>query len=1009
MTFDRSERYRIGEFELDAIQLELRRGRDPIAIRRLPLRVLVHLVRHRDRTVSKDEVAEAIWPGQVVSDAALTSAVRDLRRALGANGTQWVHTQRGRGYRFMGPVEERPADASTAAVEESRVGGEPFVGRADVLASLAAALARAAGGHGSLVLLAGEAGVGKTRLTDVLVRRAEAHGFEVLVGRCLEADGAPPFWPWLQILRALVGRRSPASLREELGTGAVDIARLMPEIRDRLPELSSPPAVDQRLARFRFLDAATELLVRARPDRQRLLVLDDLHRADPSSLELLDHLVSSLDASRVLVVGTYRDTDVQRDAAVATLLGRLGRRGDTELLGALGREDVARYCELALGSTQDEETVAGLAERSGGNPFLLKLLVSLRRRRNAASGPERLPSGLTGAVLAQLDAVPHEGRRLLQAASVFGREFRPVAAAHVAGIPLEPALALLALAADQRIVTRDEPAGPHRFVHALIAEVLYERLSVAERLDLHGRAGLALETLLGNEGEHVSELAHHFCEAAPAGFGERAVAACVRAAQRATSDLAYEESARLWERALEVLARLGGTDAERLPLLLEAGEAWARQGSVEPARQHFVQALGIARSIGDAEAHGRAALGVCGDEDAGIPNPIWVAILEEAERVVTEKGALRARILGRLGYAIWWAEPREKARSLLREALALGRRVGESDALARIASQAHFVLHAPGLLDERLAIASELQRLADSIGDESLLTEVAVARAWDALVLGDRAAFDAALGRLEDISERLRQPPSDWWLQTLRGTRDAFSGHFAEADAAWMRARRIGEEAASPFRSRLFYNQIPALRLDQGLPEEARSLSEGIVRLSPHPQARCAWLLARAICGDVEPARALLGEQCRDGFSAMTDDVSWYNVANLLAEICREVEDAGAAAALYELLLPVRREHFVLVAGWVYRGSVERHLGLLAGLAGDPETAIGHFERGLASERALGARPSVATGLLDWGSLLLRHGDTSRAREPLEEALAIAAELGMRRVETQVRALLSGC
>ncbi|HEY2443004.1 MAG TPA: AAA family ATPase, partial [Streptosporangiaceae bacterium] len=269
----------------------------------------------------------------------------------------------------------------------------PFVGRAGELAALAADLDAAVGGRGGVVLVAGEPGIGKTRLAEELANRAAGRGAAVLWGRCWEGAGAPAFWPWVQVVRGYVRVQAddPASLRHDLGGGAADIAQLVPAVQNCIPDLPAPPPLEPEAARFRLFDSLAGFLRTAAGRRPLLLILDDLHWADVPSLALLRFMSRELEGAGPLVVGCYRHTEVDQGhpllAGVADLT-----RGQHRwlLLGGLGRQDVADFVTLVAGTEPSAELAAEVYRQTDGNPFfvteVVRLLASQGRLEPTAGG-----------------------------------------------------------------------------------------------------------------------------------------------------------------------------------------------------------------------------------------------------------------------------------------------------------------------------------------------------------------------------------------------------------------------------------------------------------------------------------------------------------------------------------------------------------------------------------------------------------------------------------------------
>ena len=494
-----------------------------------------------------------------------------------------------------------------------------FVGREPELAQLVDGLEDAFAGRGRLFLLAGHPGIGKSRLTEELTAQARARGARVLVGRCWEAGGAPAYWPWVQSLRAYVRESDTALLRSQLGVGATDLAHIVPELRRHFPELTEPPALQSEGARFRLFDATAEFLRSASENRPILLVLDDLHAADVPSLLLLRFLARELGSIRMLLLGAYRDVDPIPGPSLTEMLAEVAREPVTRRLslGGLSPHELAEYVELTSSQSASSELVAALHEETEGNPLFVGEIVRLLaveglRSKSAAEVRLAIPQSVRDVIARRLTHLSGECYWMLVLASVLGREFALDALARVSGLSADELLDALDEAMAARVVS-DVPGvhGRLRFAHVLIRDSLYDGLTSARRVRLHRLAVEALAALYGAEpGPHLAELAHHSIAGRDFDRGLRYAA---RAADRALALLAYEESARLCEAALDALA-LGDLRDEktRCELLLSLGEAEARAGNTAGAKRAFLNAADIARSLGLARELARAAAGYGG-------------------------------------------------------------------------------------------------------------------------------------------------------------------------------------------------------------------------------------------------------------------------------------------------------------------------------------------------------------------------------------------------------------
>jgi DNA-binding SARP family transcriptional activator/tetratricopeptide (TPR) repeat protein len=439
--------------------------------------------------------------------------------------------------------------------------GTGFVGRRRELAAFDRVLGQLGQGRRQLVLIAGDAGIGKTRLAQELTARARGSGAEGFWGRCYEGSGAPAFWPWMEVIRALARGKRPEQLRRALGPGGGNLTRLVPELAELFPDLEAPPPLAPEAARFALYDSLSGLLARLCASTPLVLVLDDLHWADPASLEALRFVASRPDDAPLLLVGTYRDTEV--GAPLAQALADLARRPlVTRLeLDGLAEDELATLVAHATGSAAAAPLVTALHHRTGGNPFFASELVRLLESGDTTADAvlrRELPGGVRDVIRHRLDGLPAESTSVLARAAVIGEEFDLELLAPVSELSADRALELVEVALRKRIAAeRPSRTGGYRFSHALIRETLYAELSAVRRARLHCRVANVLEQQAPAGADRVIELAHHFFEGAAvdAGAAGKAHAYALLAAERAMSSLAYEQAELQLRRALELVDR----------------------------------------------------------------------------------------------------------------------------------------------------------------------------------------------------------------------------------------------------------------------------------------------------------------------------------------------------------------------------------------------------------------------------------------------------------------------
>lgn len=501
-------------------------------------------------------------------------------------------------------AEQRPQPAAAETPMERPglpavlVGPGPFVGRGRELEGLLSAWQGALTGGVRTVLIAGEPGVGKTRLAGEWSQRAYEMGAVVLYGRCDEDLGAP-YQPFAEALRALVPCMGAERLRGLRGVEA--LLPLAPGLADVVPDLAPPAHADPDTERYALFDAAVALLEIASASAPVLLILDDLHWAAKPTLLLLRHLLRFGDHARVQIVGTYRSTDLDRSHPLAAMLADLHRDGTANRLnlGGLDEDDVTTY--VAEAGYDDEELAHALASVTGGNPFFL---IEALRHVDESGGvwdQSTLPQGVREAVSRRLSRLPTETNKALATAAVVGSRFALELVEQVVGEDLVDEFD----EARRAGIVIEEPGGNYRFNHAIVRQSLLAELASVRRMRLHQRIAATLETLPGADDELLAELAHHYFECAWAGNAAKAVFYCRRAADQAMSRLAYEGAADLYHRALHALEELDDELPDRddqtaellvarCEALLAAGDVSSAAGAVSQLRSATVDSARLA-------------------------------------------------------------------------------------------------------------------------------------------------------------------------------------------------------------------------------------------------------------------------------------------------------------------------------------------------------------------------------------------------------------------------------
>lgn len=873
-------------------------------------------------------------------------------------------------------------------------------------------------GRSRLHLIAGEPGIGKTRTCHELAAVARARGVRILWGPCHEGEGAPAYWPWMQVLRAAMSDGGPKAPGRRK---SADPLRRHPAVADLLAGgdhaiAAASDAATPEQARFRLFDAVTRFLRATAEDAPLLVVLDDLHWADRPSLRLLRFLARESHGARLLVVGTYRHTEVGPEHPLAELIGdaTLGAR---LTLGGLGEGEVGRFLELASGTPPATTIVRAVHEQTAGNPFFVGEVTRYLKLGTAGTDPSlAIPDSVREVIGRRLDRLGPDCREMLAIAATIGATFDVGCLQRADGASLAAVMARLDDATAAGIV---EPAAEGRaryaFCHSLIRRVLYDRLTPLRRIELHQQVGEVLEALYGPaRDDHLAELAHHFFEAALGGNAPRAVDYATRAAVHALQRVAYEDAVAHYARAIAALdigAAAAGADAvRRCELLVALGDAQMQAGESMRAKQTLRDAAELARTLGAGELLARAALAFGWWVEPGKTDHYLVDLLEEAATMLGDgDSALRARVLAHLAAELWYTGTPERRAALSADAVAMARRVGDQRALTFALSSRHLALWGPANVEERLAVAGEVVRLALAIGDVERVLQGRVWQVVDFLEIGDIQAVDVGIALCERLAEELRQPGYVWWTEIFRAMRALLDGRFPDAEDLIHRAFATGQGAQNENATQVFATQMFVLRREQGRLVELEPAFKGMVEQYPDiPSWRCGLAMLYAQLGRREEARQEFERVAVDDFAGLPRDLFWLIGMMLLAEVCCVLGDAARAAVLYELLLPYAGRTMVTGRAVVCAGSARHSLAILATLLGRHDEAERHFADALAMNLRLGARPFAAYTRFEYARMLLARGvgdDASRAIELLREAGVVARDLGMVLLERRVQAL----
>jgi predicted ATPase len=901
-----------------------------------------------------------------------------------------------------------------------------FVGRRRELELLKARLKQAWDGHGGTVLIGGEPGIGKTRLADKVAAFARTVGLEVVWGRCWEGEGAPAFWPWIQLLRVLATRHRGEDLKRLMGLRGGELAQVVPELREFVPEAGLPAeSLDADQARFRLFDSVTAFLKRAAGGQAMVLILEDVHWADRSSLRLLQYLGGEIADASLVVIATYRDSEVARKPALRKVLAELARAGSCErlLLQGFTPVDITEFIRESANVFPAESLVRALHSETEGNPFfvgeIVHLLVAsgeLGAAWDALPHPLRIPDTVRDVIRRRFDLLSAECRLVLVTAAVLGREFGLHVLRRVNVDLAGKMLRLIDEAIETRIVTRlPSGAGNYRFVHALIRETIYDGLTEEDRARLHCAAGAALEAegMTPQESSiRSSLLSHHYFRGLPYGDPEKVILWAIRAAEGATEASAHEEAVEHYQKAVAALAFTGADDSRRCDLLLSLGEAQNRAGEVPKARRTFRLAAQLARQLGLVEQLARAALGLGGVFQAtGAADSELVRLLEEAISTFGDRStAHHAKALAGLSIATHFHDTPERRLCLADRAVEMARKVRDPSAeLFGLEAMRYALLNPSGLL-RRIEIGRNIVLLAQRLADGEAASRGHQRLAADLLELGDVTGFDQEIDHLELLAAELRQPSYRAQSILTRAMRAMMSGGFDQADILAREALHLAERVGDARAISCFWAQKVWSRRDRGGSGELDSiLRQGCAQFPALTSWRAALALLLSEVQRVREATELLNAFITSGQLKVPEDAFFLASTSLLAAASGLLDDADRSEVLYRALLPYRERHVVVGLAGVWLGPVTHYLGILAATMRNWETAETHFNDALRACDAIGARPLATRTRYEWGKMLAACGERHSARERLDEAAVEFERLGMtvclERATAELRAL----
>jgi DNA-binding NarL/FixJ family response regulator len=902
------------------------------------------------------------------------------------------------------------SEVRTRSRASAPVGGGRFVGRQRELEMLAARLQDACVGKGGIVVVAGEAGIGKTRLLHEFVEEARAREVRVLRGRCYEGEWTGPLAPWIEVLGEATGEFEPEALAEAIGLEAPTLAHLVPEIAALVPETGKPVSLGPADERFRVFDAIAEFLFRLAAVRPIMVVLDDLHWADGGSLGLLEHLARFVGTQASLVVATYRDAELARGHPLDDLLAGLRRERCFQRLRlrGLGWVEVAQLVTATTNRTLPPAVTAAIAQETSGNPFFIEELARYlleEGKLDAVVAANRLdlralrvPEGVRQVVRGRLARLSSDARRLLMHAVVF-----------TAGIDFPVLQALTGLSEDALLDALDEALGAHliqplngpaetyEFVHAIIRHALYEEWSPSRRVRLHRRLAEALERVsAGRERERAAELAAQYHASLSLPGAERGLPHALTAAEQARAAYAGTRAVAFLRMAVdfaatdpvkraEILCQLAIAEAEAL-LLNDACH------TVEAALEALASARARPAEVAAFLARASAAL-----KDGGAPQAAWRPFVERGLALVPEDEELtwaRLTLLieryepissGIVNATRWLgADPR---------AIAIARARG---------TEADYVRTLRPFTERGDEWNADVMRLVQTWRQPSAIIRAMIVCGNDWLY--DHGAFRRVVEHYREviaISERYGSILGQADGQVRLALAYTALGEFAAAEDAEARGRDLVPRLGPDHRLHASLRWLEAQHLEY-LGGDWAAFAEQWRRMTGDPRLhlRTNWFHDAALVAFA--------------YSRAGDEAAARRVLAVLTPLLVTVEPplwltngaaAFGAAAVWSLGATEFAADYRAVAlrllrdGWADYpcGSLELTVARMASLLGDHGEAATYFARARLKLEATEQRPLRAVVDLDEATALAKagRGDPLRREHLLESALSVFRELGM--------------
>lgn len=988
-------RIRFEDFELDMDLFTLRRAGVNVEIGRRTLDLLICLVENRDRVVGLKFLREEVWDSAALSAAAIPTCILELRRALSDNPAdpKFIKSVRGRGYRFIGKISHssKVVHSHSTIVADLTFSGrrqEMFTMRSCIRTTIAEA-------RGHVILVSGEAGIGKSRLLSEFLTSVTPK-VDCFEARISAVEGAPPFWPWTQILREALSRFGADN--QNLVEQAQGLSTVFPEIRGAVnPTSASTTKVDRYSVLIQWARTIQSIL-RSRP---LVLAFEDIHRADIDSLTLLLRLAEQLANDPIVIVATHRPPSTS-DAAAQILSDIAGVRHATSI--ALAPLDSGDISSMLDPLTKNRERVSkALASRTLGNAFyvthLIRYLSAQSDQGSAESLISHLPLKGQEIVSRQLSDLPQPTREALAVASIIGESFSVHTLSnaldtspHELTVRLEPA--------ERAWLIREDGTEFH-FTHALLRDALYQSIKPSRRRSIH--LFLARELSCRSDGHTKSaQISDHLENAMPLSPYAEACRFAVLAGREAASRFAFSRARLLFTRAYRIM--LDDPDASlrtRCEVMQELAKSILYEGDREAARKMLFEAMRLAREIKADDLFAACALDLVPDFlsiEVGLYDSALVRLLDQALASTPEENlALRAQLLARLSQAQQWTAAPDTSESLAIESLDLARSSADHTALAAALSARAESLQGPDRVEARLEFISELGRIvrrADTLPTILLQKTRKIAAL---LELGNIKDLELENERYREVASETGLPQYKWYPGATDTMLAMMRGDISQAESLAAEYKEAAGRSPDLNFHQTFACQYVVREIERNRSCETVAL---VKNFAARHKSVYSWSAALAWLqwdsgGELQALKSIHRFGRQDIIRMSREAGGGIGIATL-GEVTARVGDRERSSFLYDVISPLASRCATAGYGIAYFGSFSRYAGILALSLKETEAAIDHLSFAVSQESSLGALSWRAYAEIDLLRAYEMHGlETSSLIAKSEELRMRLREEGL--------------